>query len=298
MHRLACIALLLAQISIASGVPWFGLVPTYSDGRVLQESRNMSFSFEQNVTGQIAPVAYRGRTLSPYHSAYEDVLLDEVRLKERTSAREGRIRSEELLKLFSGANSSQDAAVYKPEESDIFAIDSYENLPVKIDYTKSMNYSGIGINDRDSIGSSRDFIGSSFLYNHEFSKKQILSSKLDRLNITDEAAQPMQIKVTRDTQHNLKTHSTGIASFKYLQVDANGDILNEGDERYVGTYDLAKNLRMKSQYNLIRKNDDWLPCCSGGFESMNLMDQKPFKSAKGVFDCSCFVVPAKAQFQR
>ena len=54
-------------------------------------------------------------------------------------------------------------------------------------------------------------------------------------------------------------------------------------ERFVGIYDIAKNIRMKSRFDTIRKEDDWLPCCSGGFEGMNLLDQRAFKSAKGVF---------------
>jgi len=60
----------------------------------------------------------------------------------------------------------------------------------------------------------------------------------------------------------------------------------------------VKNIRMKSRFDSIKKVDEWLPCCSGGFFSMNPVDQKTLKSAKGVFDCSCFVVPTKAQFQR
>jgi hypothetical protein len=30
----------------------------------------------------------------------------------------------------------------------------------------------------------------------------------------------------------------------------------------VGTYDIAKNLRMKSRFDTIQKEDEWLPYCS------------------------------------
>jgi len=81
-------------------------------------------------------------------------------------------------------------------------------------------------------------------------------------------------------------------------VDVDKEILNEGDERYVGVYDIVKNMRMKSRFETIKKDDDWIPCCSGGFAGMNPLDQGAFKSARGVFDCTCFTVPAEAQYPR
>jgi hypothetical protein len=70
------------------------------------------------------------------------------------------------------------------------------------------------------------------------------------------------------------------------------------DEDYLGTYSITKKMTDEFTYKLQQSEDEWLPCCSGGFASMNLMDQKPFKSAKGVFDCSCFKPLAVAEFPR
>ncbi|MDQ1283136.1 MAG: hypothetical protein QG666_926, partial [Euryarchaeota archaeon] len=36
----------------------------------------------------------------------------------------------------------------------------------------------------------------------------------------------------------------------------------------------------------------------GGFSDMNVLDKKPFKSATGVFDCTCYVAPTIAEFPR
>jgi hypothetical protein len=59
------------------------------------------------------------------------------------------------------------------------------------------------------------------------------------------------------------------------QMGADEEIANAGDERYVGVYDIEKNILM------------------------NYRDQKGFgKSANGVFDCTCYRAPAQAQFQR
>jgi hypothetical protein len=303
MHKLAYIALLMALISNASAASWTGSVKTDSGSWYLTRvSSNVSFTYEQSVQGQISPVDYRGRTLSPYHSFYEDVKFNDVRVKERTAALQGTYGSEEKLWLKSNTNDSVNATIDKPAGSDIYTIDFYEHWPVKLSYSKSTNYSGKEINNREFVGNNKDFIGANFLYNHEFSKERSLNMELERLNATilasDEVIYTGEIKATRDTQYKLQTHSTGIAAFKYRQVGASNEILNEGDERFVGIYDITKNIRMKSRFDKIRKEDDWLPCCSGGFFGMNPVDQKAFKSAKGVFDCTCNTVPAEAQFPR
>jgi len=80
------------------------------------------------------------------------------------------------------------------------------------------------------------------------------------------------------------------------QDEHDADILI--DEDYRGTYYITKNMSHETVFKLTRQTDDWLPCCSGGFADMNLLDKKPFRSATGVFDCTCFKAPAKAQFPR
>jgi hypothetical protein len=72
----------------------------------------------------------------------------------------------------------------------------------------------------------------------------------------------------------------------------------EIDEDYWGTYHIEKNMTLEVPYHLIQKSDDWLPCCSGGFADMNPKDAGAFKSAKGIFDCTCFKAATQAQFPR
>lgn len=153
------------------------------------------------------------------------------------------------------------------------------------------------------MGNNHDCIGANFLYNTEFSKERSLNMSLKRLNATllatDEAINSAEVKASRDTEYKIQTYSTRIANFKWRQVDADNKILNAGDERFVGVYDIVKNIRMKSRFNLVRNEDYWLPCCSGGFADMSLPDQRGFgASARGIFDCSCYKVPTEAQLQR
>jgi hypothetical protein len=78
--------------------------------------------------------------------------------------------------------------------------------------------------------------------------------------------------------------------------EKNTDILI--DEDYRGTYFLTKNMTHEVKRELTRQIDDWLPCCSGGFADMNVLDKKPFKSATGIFDCTCIKAATEAGFPR
>jgi hypothetical protein len=296
MKATLSIIILATMIFTASAASWSGSVKTDSDTwSITRESSNLSFIYEQSVLGQISPVDYRGRTLSPYHSYYKDVNVNDVGLKERTAALQGSYSSEEQLLLKSSINNSVNMTIVKPAGSDVYTIDFYEIWPVKLNYSKNMNYSGKEINNREFVGNNKDYVGANFLYNKEFSEERSLNMSLERMNATilatDEAIDLSEVKATRDTQYKLQTHSTGIANFKWQQVGTEDEILNAGDERYVGVYDIIENMHMKSRFDTIQKEDEWLPCCLGGFFSMNPVDQIMLKSAKGVFDCTCYAPP-------
>ena len=63
------------------------------------------------------------------------------------------------------------------------------------------------------------------------------------------------------------------------------------DEDYSGTYSITKSISHVMDYKLKQQSDEWLPCCSSGFGDINYLDQEQFKSAKGIFDCTCSVQP-------
>jgi hypothetical protein len=63
------------------------------------------------------------------------------------------------------------------------------------------------------------------------------------------------------------------------------------DEDYRGTYSISKKISHEVKYMKKQQIDDWIPCCSDGFDDMNYQDQTQFKSAKGIFDCTCSMLP-------
>jgi hypothetical protein len=74
----------------------------------------------------------------------------------------------------------------------------------------------------------------------------------------------------------------------------------EIDEDYWGTYHIEKNMTLEVPYYKKTSSEDWLPCCFGGYLTMpaSYVGDAKLKSAKGIFDCSCFKAPNQAQFPR
>jgi len=154
-----------------------------------------------------------------------------------------------------------------------------EQWPVFIRAVRTLDYSGQQINDRDFEGNNRDFVGAYFLYNHELSKEQRSVIWLQLMNATVLATNDTillaEFKPTKYLGHQIKAKTTGIADLSYRLSDSQFDFTNqnypalsEGEERYYGTYDLARKIEMKTVFEKSDDTDDevdsWLPCCGNG----------------------------------
>ena len=74
------------------------------------------------------------------------------------------------------------------------------------------------------------------------------------------------------------------------------------DEDYWGTYHIEKLMNLTASVDETEEDDDWLPCCSGGYLSMLDAYRKGSNGfgsdVAGVFDCTCSKAPTKAEFPR
>jgi hypothetical protein len=62
------------------------------------------------------------------------------------------------------------------------------------------------------------------------------------------------------------------------------------DEDYTGTFELKTRMNLTLPISKIVSEDPWLPCCSGGWEDLNISDKMGFgANAKGIFNCSSCV---------
>jgi len=61
------------------------------------------------------------------------------------------------------------------------------------------------------------------------------------------------------------------------------------DEYYRGTFTISKKMEIAFKSSLLQDEDDWLPCCSGGWDYMNYKNKEGFPDdVDRVFNCTCF----------
>jgi hypothetical protein len=61
------------------------------------------------------------------------------------------------------------------------------------------------------------------------------------------------------------------------------------DEDYIGSFHIEKRMNITAIFDLTQDDDDWISCCSGGFNDMADTDRFGLgERIKGIFDCSCF----------
>jgi len=294
-HTLTTMLLLATFISTASAVSYTFGVDNVSDGSswwIHRQSGTIKLDLASSVEGDIAPIAVTpaGRVLSPYYSGLADLEANDVHLQERTAALEGTYSSEELISLKAEAEADVNLTYAKPSGSDVWTITLEEKWPVTLNASRTVDYLGKNINDRDCAGNNGDSVGSTFLYNAELSRERNAFLRLDRLNATVVATNDTIISAdvfaTRSTVYDTTSHSTGIADLRYRQIDSRGDLINFGEERYTGTYDITRRVEMESVYNNTMNETDWLSCCVGGCSDLDPCSLVSWGEV-GVFDCAC-----------
>ena len=264
-----------------------------------RQSQNIGFNYSSSVEGSITPVEFHGRSLIPFHSNYKEITDNDVRLRERTSALEGKFRSENKINLWSDDNNEVNINLLKPSGTNVYTLTYYERWPVSFTASQSLEYSGKQINDRDFEGNNRDYVGSNLLYNPTLSEKRHSVIWLERMNATvqatNEAILDAEFMPTKYLGYTISAQTTGIADLRYKQTSPQYEVrrrdypaINEGEERYYGKYNLSRTIEMRSKFeNNTAPEEIWLPCLIGDCTSVSLQTQYG-KSGIDFFNCSCY----------
>ena len=264
-----------------------------------RQSQDIDFSYSSSVEGNISPVKFHGRSLIPYHSNFREITDNDIRLRERTSALEGKFRSEDKMNLWSNDDNVVNIYLTKPSGTNVFTLTYFEEWPASLSSSRSLEYSGKEINDRDFEGNNRDFVGSNLLYNPVLSEERRSVMWLESMNATvqatDEAILDAEFMPTKYLGYTISTQTTGIADLRYKQASPQYDVkrrdypaINEGEERYDGTYDLSRTIEMRSKFeNNTATEMDWLPCLMGDCTSASIQTQYE-NGGLAIFNCSCY----------
>jgi hypothetical protein len=100
---------------------------------------------------------------------------------------------------------------------------------------------------------------------------------------------------TKYLGYTISTQTTGIADLSYKQTSPQYDVkrrdypaINEGEERYYGTYDLSRTIEMRSTFeNNTATEENWLPCLTGDCTRVSFQTQYGENGA-ALFNCSCY----------
>ena len=226
------IALILSMVFITttSADYWSASVEANSSSwSIHRQSDNIVFDYSQSVQGTVSPVSYKGRSLSPYYSGYQDVNVNDVRLRDRTSALQGSYSSEEQMSLQSDITNPIYGNVTKLAGRSLITVQLFEEWPVILKSSKTIKYSGMEINDREFAGNNLDFAGSNLLYNKELSKETNVGMLLRNMNATVFATNDNDTLLSADFMPNkemyydTRTYTTGIADMKYRQTSSSYD---------------------------------------------------------------------------
>jgi hypothetical protein len=293
VYRIAVTGLLLlGLISSACAASYTFGVDNVTDGSsfwISRQSGTMKLDLSGSVEGDVVPIAVTpaGRVLSPFISGFADLAANDVRLRERTAALQGTYSSEGVISLRSEAEADVNRTYFKPAGSEIWTITLEENWPVTLNASRTVDYIGKMINDRDCAGNSGDAVGASFLYNTELSRERNVALRLDRLNATviatNETILRADVFPTRSSVYETRSRSTGIADLRYRQTDFRGDLINLGEERYSGIYEITRKVEMVLVETREKKETDWLACCVGGYDDIDLCQLASW-GEEGVFD--------------
>ena len=300
MQKIVYVMLLLAAlVCCVSAESWSGYVATNTTSwQISRHSTNITADISGSVEGSVSPVDYRGRILSPYAYYSKDAGTNNVVIRERTSARQGMYKSEELLKMQSNLSTAPGYEIDKPAGTSIWTVEFYADWPLFMSSGRIIDYFGRNINDREYISNGGDSVDTKFLYNMKLTKERDLNISTRNLNATilatDDAILSASLDEYKKIDYALKSHSTGIADLKFKQSGPNymagsGDYdpLSESEERYIGDYNITRKLKLSANHTRERLEDEWLPCCYGGWADLNPKD-KTGHSAESVFDCTCF----------
>ena len=109
-----------------------------------------------------------------------------------------------------------------------------------------------------------------------------------------------ELKPTKYIGYRTEGSTTGITDLKYKIKDYRYDferneypIVIEGEERYVGAFDIYQNIEMRALHNRKNNTDEslesWLPCCYSNWNDFAYFDSKGFRTdTRDILDCTCY----------
>ena len=207
--------------------------------------------------------------------------VNDVMLKERTSATKGYLRSVEKTDLISSidGNVTQKLRGRGNETIEIVEVDFSEEWPVLLNNRRHIYYNGSKINDRIFGGNNWDYAGTSSLYNTQYEQATAYGLFLHHLNISITAVlinksidaddtitfknssyiTSVNYFPSRITRYDSRTYSTGITDLKFAQASENQLSTTKGLGRINYDSQIEQRFYGHFQMNMSLNETSWIP---------------------------------------
>ncbi len=272
------------------------------DNPTTLEEENLKFSMEQNVSGTGFYKNYK-YALMPDATGTEGCLFNGVEAKNNAHG-SGKIDTDSMMYAESSYTNRTWINGAYDEDGEVIQDEEESTSIVQMNEDSIRVYSPLVIGVGSRYYNLHPVAFNSLLQEEDWIKNRdgfnSLHHRVDQAHGLNKVL-VAQSDITNNTMNIEEDLVHGRAHFGALQLEGipvDEDLglamkawknpLIELDQDYVGNFHIKKNMTLSASSEDEEKEDSWLPCCSGGFNDMNYEDAKAFKSARGVFDCTCF----------
>ena len=245
------ISLLFFPLSAPShAVTWYARVGSWQIDR---NSETVSFILEEYCRGNITGITAtpRGMRVQGIQSKYVNIDLNSVGLKQRRSAFEGEIKSEEYTNISAKAEEPITRDILKRSGSPYYEFNFTEQWPVHFQSKRALIYTGTMINDLDLAKNNLDWAAMSFRRSPQLSTIRSCKMDLERLNISlladnDDVLQ-VDLLPTKSLNYSIQAFSSGLTKLSYAQAASDmRSIISGGEEIFFGDYTLSAAINMSA----------------------------------------------------
>jgi hypothetical protein len=198
---------------------------------------------------------------------YGEIGLDEVRIKDRTSAANGSIFLNEKMDIKADDSNDVTFAANKPPGVNDWYVTVNESWPVRIDSYRSLDFKGRQINDKESFGNNFEYAGSSLLYAESLRKDTAVTLILKDVKfeaiINDTTNSTLLDKFMPNLSliMDQRLSFNGQATLKYRHSQDRVPVL-EGEDYFWGTFTAERNINSTTNhYNSTDLDLEMMPCC-------------------------------------
>jgi hypothetical protein len=290
------------------------------DNPTTLEERCLKFDFQQSVNGTGFFAAYKYAQM-PDSLGMQGRLFNGVETK---SAAHGSGRIDTDSTIYAESSYSNKTWINGAYDEDGEEIEDEEETTsqIQVNEDSKMNYSPISMGIGSRYYGNSPIVFKSLLKEEDWIKNRnglnSLNNRVDyarglaKLLESQSDAENISMKVEEDLTDG-RAHF-GVLQLQGIPVDEEPEEDSEEqpvlglamkqwkkpliqiDEDYIGSFHIKKSMALYISSEEEEEEDSWLPCCYGGFGDMNPLDATLLKSAKGVFDCTCFQPPTRAEF--